>query len=200
VQSLQAPGKARSEYQRACEALRSQKLSDSEQHLRKALKIYPADPQGWVFLGKLLAMSNRLEEAADACSQAVSHDASSWTGDLCLAEVNGREKRWTQSLAESNTAVSLHPESKLFADYFSAVALFNLRELPQAEVRAREAEQMDRNHALPPLQYLVAEIDEAKGDTPAAITQLREYLKYATDPDESDRAKKDLERLETQAK
>jgi lipopolysaccharide biosynthesis regulator YciM len=200
VRSLQIPDKAQNEFQKACTALQAHKLQETEQHLRKALQIYPADASGWVMLGKVLEMDGRIEEAGEACSQGATHDPSYWAADICLAEIDGREQKWAISLAESNLAMSLNPESKRFADYFSAVALLNLNHVAEAETRALEAAQLDRDHQLPPLQLLIARIDEAKGDDPDAMMQLRDFLKSAKESPEADSAKEELTRLESEAK
>jgi tetratricopeptide (TPR) repeat protein len=199
VHSLQIPEKAQNEFQKACNALQAHKLQETEQHLRKGLQIYPADASSWVMLGKVLEMDEHVEEAGEACSQGAIHDPSYWAADLCLAEIDGREHKWANSLAESNLTMSLNPESKRFADYFSAVALLNLDRVAEAETRALEAEQLDRDHQLPPLHLLIARIDEAKGDSPDAMTQLRDFLKSAKDSPDADLAKKELTRLESEA-
>jgi hypothetical protein len=197
VHSLQVPDKVQNEYQKACVALGVQKLTDSEQHLRKALKIDPADALGWVMLGKVLEFEEQWDEASRACSEAAIRDPSYWAADLCLSEIDGREQKWTNSLAESNLALALNPAAKKYADYFGAVALFNLDKVPDAELRALEAAQLDTDHMLASVEFLLARIDEAKGDSPAAVTAFQEYLKYAKDPREADLAKKELMRLET---
>ena len=200
VRALQIPDKAQTEFQKACLAIQGRKLQEAEQHLRKGLQIYPADAAGWVMLGKILEMDDHIEEAGEACSQGALHDPSSWTADLCLAEIDGREQKWADSVAECNLAMSLNPESKRIADYFSAIALYNLDRLAEAEARALEAEQLDKDHELPPVELLVARIEESKGDSPDAIAQLRRYLEYAKDSPQTESAKKDLARLENETK
>lgn len=200
VRSLHIPNKAKNEFEKACVALVAHKLQEAEQHVRKGLQIYPADAMGWVALGKLLEMQDHIEDAGEACSQGAMHDPSSWTAALCLAEIYGCEHKWANTVAESNLAMSLNPESKRFADYFSAVALYNLDRLAEAESRALEAEQLDRGHELPRMELLVARIEESKGDSANAIAQLREYLKYAKDSPQTESAKKDLARLESETK
>jgi tetratricopeptide (TPR) repeat protein len=96
--------------------------------------------------------------------------------------------------------MSLNPESKRLAEYFSAVALYNLGRLAEAESRALEAERLDRGHELPHMELLIAKIEEFKGDSPNAIAQLREYLKYAKDSPQTESAKKELARLESETK
>src|SRR6201999_1416689 len=75
VQSLRVPEKAQNEYERACNALRSKKVAESEKHLRKAVE-YSPDAFGWVMLGKVLETTERWDEARSACMEGVVHDPS----------------------------------------------------------------------------------------------------------------------------
>ena len=194
VQSLQVPEKVQNEYERACTALRSKKLADSEKHLRKAVQ-YSPDAFGWVMLGKILEATERWNEARNACMEGVVHDPSYWPAQMCLAEIDVRNKRWKASLDESNRAVSLSQESKRFAYFVSALALFNLDKVSDAESRALEAKRLDADHQLTPLHLLLAQIDELKGDLRAAETELHDCLKYAKDSLAGDMAKQELARL-----
>lgn len=196
ARSLAVPEKVQNEYQRACTALQSRKLAESEKHLRKALQ-YSPDAYGWVMLGKVLEATERWEEATKACTEAVVHDPSYWPAEVCLAEIDAREQRWKNSLEESNRAVSLSVESKRFAYYISALALFSLDQMSEAESRAREAEKLDGDHQLPPLRLLLAQIEEVKGDLRAAEMHLRDCLRYGKNSLAGDMAKQELARLGT---
>ena len=195
VQSLQVPEKVQNEYERACTALRSKKLAESEKHLRKAVQ-YSPDAFGWVMLGRILEATERWDEARNACTEGIVHDPSYWPAQMCLAEIDAQNKRWKASLDESNRAVSLSLESKRFAYFVSALALFNLDKLSDAESRALEAKRLDVDHQLTPVHLLLAQIDEFKGDLRAAETELHDCLKYAKDSLTSDAAKQELARLD----
>jgi tetratricopeptide (TPR) repeat protein len=199
VHSLQVPEKVQNEYERACTALRSKKLAESEKHLRKAVQ-YSPDAFGWVMLGKILEETERWDEARNACIEGVVHDPSYWPAQICLAEIDARTQRWKASLDESDRAVSLSLESKRFAYFVSALALFNLDQVSEAESRALEAKRLDVDHQLPPLHLLLAQIDELKGDLRAAETELHDCLKYAKDSLAGDMAKQELARLDSAAK
>lgn len=195
VHSLQVPEKVQNEYQRACTALRSKNLAESEKHLRKAVQ-YSPDAFGWVMLGKILEATERWDEARSACIEGVVHDPSYWPAQICLAEIDAQKQRWKASLDESNRAVSLSLESKRFAYFVSALALYNLDKMSDAESRAIEAKRLDVDHQLTPLHLLLAQIDELKGDLRSAETELRDCLKYAKDPRTGDLAKQELARLD----
>jgi predicted Zn-dependent protease len=188
---------AKDEYEKACMAFQSAKFADSEKHLRKALQRSPSDGFGWVMLGKVLLLTERLDEASKACAEAVLHEPSYWPGTVCLAEIEGKKHNWKDSLEESNRAIALNPDSKRVAYYISAVALSNLNNMSEAESRALEAEQLDGAHEVLPLRLLLAEIAEVKGDWHAAMTQLRDCLSYANKSIEGKLAKEELARLES---
>jgi tetratricopeptide (TPR) repeat protein len=195
VRSLQVPEKVQNEYQKACSAWQTKKLTESEKHLRKALQIYSEDAFGWVMLGKLLEATERWDEATKACTQAVVRDPSYWPAEVCLAEIDAHQQKWKDSVDKSNRAVSLNTESKRLAYYISAIALLNLQQISAAESRALEAEKLDGDHQLPGLRLLLAKIDVLKGDLRAAETQLRDCLKYAKGSIEGNLAKQELAQL-----
>jgi tetratricopeptide (TPR) repeat protein len=162
VRSLELPEKTQDEYQRACMALKSQKGTDAEKHLRKALQ-YSPDALGWVVLGRLFEVMERWDEAARACTEAISQDPHYWAADVCLAEIDAHQHKWKESVEASNRAVSLSQESKRFAYYISAFALLNLQQLSDAESRALEAAKLDGDHQLPGLRLLMVRIQQFKG-------------------------------------
>jgi len=197
VTSLQIPRKAQKEYEQACAVLQKKKLPEAEQHLRKATEIYPKYVAGWVMLGQTLETRQQTAEARNACSRASSADPSYLPAYLCLAEIAGREQQWNEVLNLTSRALELDAVSDAYAYFFSAIAYFNLNQLPEAETRALKAEVIDRNHDEPLLQYLLAQIYEAKHDSANATSHLREYLKLAPDSQDLDNLKKDL--AETQS-
>ena len=192
VTSLQIPHKAQKEYEEACTALKNKQLPEAEQHLRKATEIYPKYVAGWVMLGQILETRQQTAGARSACSRASSADPNYLPAYLCLAEIAGREQDWHEVLNLTSRALELDPVSDAYAYFFSAIAYFNLNQLPEAEKRALQAEGIDRHHYEPLLQLLLAQIYEAKHDSANAASHLRQYLKIAPDSRDSDNVKKDL--------
>jgi tetratricopeptide (TPR) repeat protein len=192
VTSLQIPHKAQKEYEGACAALKNKKLPEAEQHLRKATEIYPKYVAGWVMLGQTLETRQQTAEARNACSRASSADPNYLPAYLCLAEIAGRKQEWNEVLKLTSRALELDAENDAYAYFFSAIAYFNLNQLPEAEKRALKAEVIDREHHEPLLQLLLAQIYEAKNDSADAASHLREYLKQAPGSQDPDSLKKDL--------
>jgi tetratricopeptide (TPR) repeat protein len=194
VRSLAVPEKAQNEYQRACNALLSKKVVEAEKHLRKALQ-YSSDALGWVMLGKILEATDRWDEAGKACTEAVVRDPYYWPADVCVAEIDVDQRKWKEAVEVSNRALSLNPISKKFAYYISAIALYNLNQISDAESRALEVEKLDGDHDFPALQIVLARIDEVKGNLRAAETRLRNCLKNAKDSLVANLAKQELTQL-----
>jgi tetratricopeptide (TPR) repeat protein len=192
VTSLQIPHKAQKEYEEACTALKNKKLPEAERHLRKATEIYPKYVAGWVMLGQILETRQQTAEARKACSRASIADPTYLPAHLCLAEIAGREQKWNEVLNLTSRALELDPVTDAYAYFFSAIAYFNLNQLPEAETRALKAEAIDRDHHEPLLQLLLAQIYEAKHDSADAASHLREYRKLAPDSQDSDNVKKNL--------
>ena len=191
VTSLQVPSKAQREYEDACMALKNQKLPEAEQHLRKATAIYPQYVAGWVMLGQTLETRQQAAEARDACSRAATADPNYLPAYLCLAEIAGRKQEWNEVLNLTGRALELDAVNDPYAYFFRAIAYFNLNQIGEAEASALKAESIDTAHHQPVLQFLLAQIYQAKNDSAEAASHLREYQKLAPDAEYSDNLNKD---------
>jgi predicted Zn-dependent protease len=182
LSNLQIPAKAKREYDDGCAALRNKKAADAENHLRKAVKQYPRYSAAWVLLGQTLGAQQKTDEAREACSQPVTWDSNYRPAYLCIADIAARSQCWDEVLKFSSRALELDPSSDAVGYAYNAAANLNLHNLPQAEKSALRAADLDKNNADPRIHFLLAQIYEAKGDRAGEAVQLREYLKYASDP------------------
>jgi tetratricopeptide (TPR) repeat protein len=85
-----------------------------------------------------------------------------WPRIFSLAEIAGREQQWNEVLALTGRALELDPVNDAYAYFFSAIAYFNLNQVPEAEKRALKAEEIDRDSREPLVQFLLAQFYEAK--------------------------------------
>jgi predicted Zn-dependent protease len=191
VTSLQVPHKAQKEYDEACAALKSKKMPETEKHLRKATEIYPNYAAGWVMLGQVLELRQQTTPARDACSRASSADPNYLPAYLCMAEIAGRSEEWNEVLSLTSRALELDAVSNPYAYFFSGIAYFNLNRLAEAEKSALKAEEIDRDRREPLIQFLLAQIYEAKHDATAAASHLQQYRKIAADSQAADQVKQD---------
>ncbi len=196
VTSLQVPAKAQKEYAKACAALKDNKLPETEQHLRKATEIYPSYAAGWVMLGQILGTQKEMAKGREACSRASTADPKYLPAYLCLAEIAGREQKWNEVLDLSSRVLELDPAGDAYGYFFSAIAYFNLNQLPDAEVRALKAEEIDREHRQPLIRFLLAQIYEAKHDSANAASSLQEYRNLVAESQNTINAKKNSGRAQ----
>jgi tetratricopeptide (TPR) repeat protein len=143
-------------------------------------------------LGQTLETRQQTAEARNACSRASSADPKYLPAYLCLAEIAGRKQEWNEVLNLTSRALELEAVNDAYAYFFSAIAYFNLNQLPEAKQRALKAEAIDREHYEPLLQLLLAQIYEANNDATDAASHLREYLRLAPESQDSDNLKKVL--------
>ncbi|PYX98480.1 MAG: hypothetical protein DMG71_00090 [Acidobacteria bacterium] len=196
VAALQIPAKAKKEYATACAALNDKKYDSAEQHLRKSVQLEPNYAAAWVTLGQMLAARQQTTEARKACSQAMAANPRYLPPYLCLADVAAREQKWDEVLALCSKALELDPTNDAVAYALNAAANLNLHKLPEAEKSALKAVEIDKDNRDPRVHFLLAQIYEAKGDRANEAAQLREYLKFATDPNDAAMVKKYLSELE----
>ncbi|HEV2397335.1 MAG TPA: hypothetical protein VGS27_10380 [Candidatus Sulfotelmatobacter sp.] len=184
VSDLQIPAKAKREYGNGCQALRKSKLVDAEHHFRKAVNQWPKYPAAWVVLGQVLEAQQKTNAATDACSQPLATESTYLPSLLCLADISARAQNWDKVLSLSNRALTIDSTTVAVAYDYNAAANFHLHNLSEAEKSALRAVEIDKNNIDPRVHFLLAQIYDAKGDRTLEATQLREYLKYASNPND----------------
>ena len=198
VTDLQIPAKAKNEYEHGCKALRNRNMAEAGKHLRNALKQYQRYAAAWVMLGQSLEVEQKTEEARAACSQPVADGSEYLPAFLCLADISARLQKWDDVLKLSTRVLEIDPTTDAVGYAYNAAANFNLHNLSKAEESALKAIQIDSSHNDPRVHFLLAQIYEAKSDRPNEANQLREYLKYASDPNDVEMVKSYLAGLDKQ--
>jgi hypothetical protein len=196
---LAVPPKAGSEFQKACGAFKGRKFPEAEEHLRKAIEIYPEYPAAWVVLGQVLESEKKPDEAQQACSKARDLDPDYVASYLCLEEFAANDGKWAQLSELSSHALAIDPIGNPYALYYAADAGLHLNQLTQAEMHAQSAVKLDKWHHLPELHLLLAQIYEAAGNVQGEVVQLREFLKVAPNSKDAARAKSTLAQVDVPA-
>jgi tetratricopeptide (TPR) repeat protein len=195
---LGVPSKARSEYDKACDAFKKKKLPEAEQHVRGAIQKYSNYVAAWVMLGQVLQDEQKMGEAHDACSQAITVDPTYLPPYLCLADLLQRQNQWDGLLALSDRFSGLTLVGDRYAYYFRATAYFHTYKLPEAQKNASEALAIDEEHHLPGVYFLLAQIYGQQGDVTDAAAQVRQFLKFSNSGEEKDAARQYLSELQSQ--
>lgn len=199
VANLQAAAKAKKDYASACSALNDKKYAAAEERLRKAVQLDAKYPAAWVTLGQLLSAQQKADEAHQACARALEADSNYVVAYLCMAEVAARAQQWEEVLKHAGHALALDPTNDAPGYAYSAAANLNLHRLEEAEKNGLRALEIDKSNSDPRVHFLMAQIYEAKHDLAAEAAQLREYLKYASDPEEVAMVKQALAEVEKRA-
>jgi tetratricopeptide (TPR) repeat protein len=197
ITRLKVPAKARSEYEKACDASNNYKFAEAEQHARSAIDKSQNYSAAWVMLGVILEQQQKGQEARDACSHAAEIDATYLPAYLCSAEFSVRNREWEQVLSLAEKALGLKSEGDTYAYYYRAMAYLHLNNLDEAKKSALQAAEMDVNHDDPSLYLLLAQIYEREGDNADAIVQLQQFLKHPIDRHHEDVARQTLASLES---
>jgi hypothetical protein len=198
VTRLQVPSKARSEFEKACDASNKNMLPEAEKHARGAIDKYHNYSAAWVMLGVILEQQHKAEEASDSCTHAATIDATYLPAYLCGAEFSVRSRNWKQVLDLANAAIGLNSENDAYAYYYRATAYYGMNNLVEARKSAIQAVETDAMHKEPSFSFLLAQIYEREGDKPGAIAQLHELLKHHSDHKQEDEVRQYLARLESQ--
>ncbi len=195
---LAVPGKARSQFQKACGAFKKNDMPGTEQRARDAIQKYSNYSAAWVLLGKALEGQQKLDEAHDACTQSIKVDPTYLPPYLCLAGLLDREKKWDELVAWSDRFQGLNLAGDFYANYYRGLSLFHLRKLPEAQKSALAAVALDTEHHQPGLNFLLAQIYGQQGDLADATLQIQQFVKYTPNPEDRDAAKEYLSELESQ--
>jgi len=198
VADLQVPAKAQKEYRDGCAAVRDGKMESAENHLRKVVKEYEKYAAAWVLLGQVLEARQKADEARDACTHPLTALSNYLPSYLCLTDISARLSHWDEVLKLSARALEVDSTTNVAAYAFHATANLNLHHLPEAEKSALRALAIAGDHPAPRLHYLLAQIYAALGDRASVVAQLREYLKFSTDPKDTVVVKNYLAQLEGQ--
>ncbi|MGH9562097.1 MAG: hypothetical protein ACRD3S_11645, partial [Terracidiphilus sp.] len=115
VVRLEVPGNASHEFQKACKDFKDSRLKSAEDHVRKAVKIYPDYAAAWVVLGQILQQQHKDHEAVDACRKAEDADPDYAPPYICLAGFAARVNDWDEAYALASHALSLDPATDPYA-------------------------------------------------------------------------------------
>jgi len=200
ISDLQIPDKAQKEYADGCAALRNRKTKNAENHLSKSVKYWPKYLAAWVVLGQVLEAQQKFEEGHHACSQPLTTDSRYLPAYLCLADISAHLQNWDEVLQLSAHALEIDPTTVAVAYDYNAAANFHLHHLREAEKSALRAAEIDKNNIDPRVHFLLAQIYEAKGDRAGEAAELREYLKFAVDPNDVAMVKHYLAQLDKRGK
>ena len=194
--SALAPKDATKALDRARDDEKKQKWQDAQKELNKAVSLYPKYAAAWYELGNVQREQKDIEGARQSYAKALEADPKFVSPYLQLGDLAGREKKWQETVDDTDRLLRLNPVDFPQAWFLNAVANFNLGKIDAAEKSAREGLSHDDAHHLPRINLLLGAILAQKHDYAGSAENFRTYLRYSPNAEDADQIKKQLEDIE----
>jgi Tfp pilus assembly protein PilF len=194
--TMQAPGNARKEYEKAQKLLGKEDLKGAEKNLTKAVEIYPRFAAAWALLGTVHQSFNQLDQASKDYQQSINADPQYVNPYFGMAQIAARQQKWQDTLRLSDQVTKLDPLAFPDIYFFNAVASYNLTKFDQSEKNARKFLSLDTEHRRPMAALLLAELLSRKQDYAGAAQQAQNYLAMAPNAPDAEQVRAKLKKLQ----
>lgn len=182
--TAQAPEDARKAFEKARAQIQKSKWDDAQKSLEKAVSIYPKFAVAWFELGRVQVKNNDAQGARHSFEQAIAADAKYLSPYYALARISLHDRNWS-SLAEfTEKVLALNPVS--FPDVWlsNSLAHYSLKNWVAAEKSARRGLEIDTEHRVPKLEYMLGIVLIQKAAYEEASQHLRTFLTLTTKQNE----------------
>lgn len=194
--TMQAPGKARKEYEKAQKSISREDLKGAEKNLTKAVEIYPRFAAAWALLGTVHESFNQFDDASKDFQQSINADPQYVNPYFGMAQLAARQQKWQDTLRLCDQVTKLDPLSFPDVYFFNAVASYNLAKLDQSEKNVRKYLSLDTEHRRPMAALLLAEILTRRQDYAGAAQQVQSYLTTSPNAPDADKVREKLKKLQ----
>jgi tetratricopeptide (TPR) repeat protein len=190
--TAQAPGPALKAFEKGEQQQKKGKPDEAQKSFEKAVSIYPKFAAAWFELGRVQLQKNDTGGARHSFRQSIAADPKYLNPYLGLRQLAQHEQNWQELLEVTDQLLALNPVS--FPDVWlsNGVANYSLQRFDAAEKSVHRGLQLDPQHRIPGLEYLLGMILLKKSDYGGAAEHLRAFLKLATTPAEAAEAQKQL--------
>jgi len=195
VTTAQAPGSARKALEKGQQQQKQGKWEEAQKSFEKAVAIYPKFAAAWFEMGRVQLQRNDPPGARHSFQQSIAADSKYVSPYLGLTQLALREQNWHELAEVSDQLLALNPVS--FPDVWLSNSLANyfLQSFAAAEKSARRGLQLDTEHRVPKLEYVLGLVLLKKPDYPDAAQHLRAFLSLAIKPAEVAEAQERLEEI-----
>jgi tetratricopeptide (TPR) repeat protein len=194
--SARAPAKAKKEYEKGLELVKKEKWDPALASFQKAVEVYPEYAVAWFEMGRVQVQKGDLGAARQSFHQSLSAD-SKFVGPYHeLAQLAVREKQWQEVIDTTDAVLKLNPVNFAGDWMLNAAGNFHLQHLDAAEKSALRGLEVDRQHQIPKLEYLLGIILAEKQDYNGGLEHIRNYLRLAPHAADAETAQKQAEQLE----
>jgi tetratricopeptide (TPR) repeat protein len=194
--TAQAPGSARKALEKGQQQQKQGKWGDAQKSLEEAVAIYPKFAAAWFELGRVELQRNDSPGARHSFQQSIAADSKYLNPYLGLTQLAQREQNWQELAEVSDKLLALNPVSFPDVWFSNSLANYFLQSFATAEKSARRGLQLDTEHRVPRLEYLLGMVLLKKPDYQDAAQHLRAFLSLATKPAEVGETQKQLDEID----
>jgi len=196
AKSLAAPKDARKAFEKGLELAKKNKVDDAFHEYQKAVMLYPSYATAWCELGKIEAARGQTDIARGSFNEAVKADPKYVDPYLQLSRLALNAKNWPELAEFTGKALELNSFDYPQEFLFDAVAHYNMHDFDGAQKSIQRAELLDTRHQFPQISYLKGLVQIQHKEYPAAVENLRAYLKLAPDAEDAPKVREQLTQLE----
>jgi len=153
-----APGDAKKALGKGREQQKKGKWDDAQKSFEKAVTIYPKFAIAWFELGRVQMQKNDPANARYSFQQSLAADSKYINPYHGLTQLAMREQNWQEVTELSEKLLALNPVNFPEAWLSSALGNYCLRNFAAAEKSARRGLQLDAEHQVPKLEYILGMI------------------------------------------
>jgi tetratricopeptide (TPR) repeat protein len=193
--TAQAPAAAKKALEKSQEQQRKGKWDEAQKLLEKAVAFDPKFAVAWYELGRVQLQKNDPGAARHAFQQSVAADPKYINPYRGLVELAQRERNWPDLTEASEKLLALNPVSFPEAWFSNAISHYGQGNLVAAEKSVRRGLQIDSEHRVPKLEYLLGVVLLEKADYDEAVQHIQAFLKYATQASDVAEARRKLDEI-----
>jgi tetratricopeptide (TPR) repeat protein len=170
-------------------------LDDARKSLETAVAIYPKFAVAWFELGRVQLQINDRTGARQSFEQSLAADSKYVNPYQGLTQLALREKNWKELTDFSEKLLALNPVSFPDAWLSNAIGNYCLQNFAAAENSARHGLQIDTEHRVPKLDYVLGITLLKRSNYEEAAQHLRVFLSHVTTPAETAEVQRQLDEI-----
>lgn len=199
VTSLQAPDKAKRNFEKGREQERKGKWAAACDYFKKAVQAYPRYALAWVELGRTQVKQNDFASAQQSFQQATVQDPRLIDAYVQMANLALQKQQWKELADATAQVVQLSPDASAQFWFLNSAANYNLGNIAEAETSATRGLRLDPNHQVPQLEYLYGVILAHRGEVNPAIEHIQTFIRLAPRSSDVSEAQKKIQELQKMA-